>query len=144
MPHVLAFGRRSQTEVMKLDDASTFSSESNVRLRALGGRRNGSIGALAACGLRAGGGDGRYEHLDGLRELGGRLTAGQMRLRVPDLTKILDEATGEPMDRDDMIDTGDWVRPRLFEGGPLLLARRSPDDRKLWLLVDRRPPDAED
>jgi cobalt-zinc-cadmium efflux system protein len=48
MPHVLAFGRRSQNEVMKLDDASTFSAESNVRLRALGGRRLGSIGALAS------------------------------------------------------------------------------------------------
>ncbi|MFN8639164.1 MAG: hypothetical protein U0360_06830 [Dehalococcoidia bacterium] len=50
MPPVLAFGRRSQTEVMKLGDASAFSAESNVRLRALGGKRAGSVGALAACG----------------------------------------------------------------------------------------------
>lgn len=141
MPHVLAFGRRSQNEVMKLDDASTFSTESNVRLRALGGKRAGSIGALAAVGLRAGGGDGRYVYLAGLRDLQGRMTAGQMRIACPELTKILDESTGEPMDRDDMIDTGDWVRPRLFEGGPLVLARRTPEDRKLWVLVDQRPSD---
>lgn len=139
MPHVLAFGRRSQNEVMKLDDASTFSAESNVRLRALGGKRLGSIGALAAAGLRAGGGDGRYVDLAGLRDLKGRMTAGQMRETCPQLTRILDEGTGEPMDRDDLIDTGDWVRPRLVEGGPLLLARRSETERRLWLLVDRRP-----
>lgn len=142
MPHVLAFGRRSQNEVMKLDDAGTFSAESNVRLRALGGKRAGSIGALAAVGLRAGGGDGRYVHLNGLRDLTGRMTAGQMRLACPELTRILDEATGEPMDRDDMIDTGDWVRPRLSEGGPLVLARRTQEDRRLWVLVDQRPADA--
>lgn len=142
MPHVLAFGRRSQTEVMKLDDASTFSAESNVRLRALGGKRAGSVGALAAAGLRAGGGDGRFVYLDGLPEITGQMTAGQMRLACPGLTKILNEATGEPMDRDDLIETFDWVRPRLVEGSPLVLAARSPDNWKLWLLVDRRPPDA--
>jgi hypothetical protein len=139
MPHLLAFGRRAQNEVMKLDDASTFSAESNVRLRALGGKRLGSIGALAAAGLRAGGGDGRYVDLTGLRELTGRMTAGQMRQTCPELVRIIDEATGEPMDRDDLIDTGDWVRPRLAEGGPLVLARRSETERRLWLLVDRRP-----
>ncbi|MCC6236894.1 MAG: hypothetical protein IT299_04885 [Dehalococcoidia bacterium] len=144
MPHVLAFGRRSQTEVMKLDDASTFSSESNVRLRALGGKRAGSIGALAAAGLRAGGGDGLFVYLDGLRELTGQVTAGQMRERCPGLTRILNEENGEPMDRDDLIETFDWVRPRMFEGGPLVYARRSPDNWKLWLLVDRRLADEED
>jgi hypothetical protein len=142
MPHVLAFGRRSQTEVMKLADASTFSAESNVRLRALGGKRLGSIGALAATGLRAGGGDGRYVDLTGLRGLAGRMTAGQMREACPQLVRIIDEGTGEPMDRDDLIDTGDWVRPRLVQGGPLLLARRSETERRLWLLVDRRPEGA--
>lgn len=144
MPHVLAFGRRSQTEVMKLEDASTFSSEANVRLRALGGKRAGSVGALAAAGLRAGGGDGRYVYLDGLRELTGQVTAGQMRQRCPGLTHILNEENGEPMDRDDLIETFDWVRPRVFEGSPLVYARRSPDNWKLWLLVDRRPTDEED
>lgn len=144
MPHVLAFGRRSQTEVMKLDDASTFSAESNVRLRALGGKRAGSVGALAACGLRAGGGDGRFVYLTGLPAITGQLTAGQMREACPGLIKILNEETGEPMDRDDMIELGERVRPRMVEGAPLLLARRSPDNWKLWLLVDQPADDASD
>ncbi|MEZ4502520.1 MAG: hypothetical protein R3C39_07835 [Dehalococcoidia bacterium] len=136
MPHVLAFGRRCQQELMKLDDAGTFSSEANVRLRALGGKRNGSIGALAAVGLRAGGGDGRYVDLRGLRDLTGRMTAGQIR-EASEVQNILDEATGEPLDRDDMVDTGAWIRPRLVDGGPLLMTRRSAEERRLWIPVDR-------
>jgi hypothetical protein len=137
MPHVLAFGRRCQQEVMKLDDAGTFSSEANVRLRALGGKRLGSIGALAAAGLRAGGGDGRFVDLAGLRGLEGRMTAGQVRATT-ELQRIIEEATGEELDRDDTIDTGSWIRPRLVDGEPLLLTVRSGEERRLWLPVDQR------
>lgn len=143
MPHVLAFGRRCQQELMKLDDAGTFSSEANVRLRALGGKRLGSIGALAAAGLRAGGGDGRYVDLMGLRDLEGRITAGQIRASS-EVQRILDEASGEPLDRDDMIETGGWVRPRLDDGEPLLLTRRSTEERRLWIPIDQKPSEGDD
>lgn len=142
MPHVLAFGRRCQLEVMKLADAERFAADANVRLRALGAKRSGSIGALGAAGLRAGGGDGRYVALRGLRDLAGRMTAGQIR-EATEVSNILDEDSGEELDRDDMIDTLDWIRPRLVDGRPLLLTRRSPDERKLWLPIDRRPEAAE-
>lgn len=140
MPHVLAFGRRSQQELMRLDWAQTFSTESNVSLRALGRERRGSIGALAAAGLRAGGGDGYFIDLDGLRELEGRVTAGQIRTRTP-IEHVLDQ-DGEELDRDDLVETFDWVRPLLEEGQPVLHATRSTEDRKLWLLDHRRPADA--
>ncbi len=138
MLHVLAFGRRCQKEVMKLADAERFSADANVRLRALGAKRIGTIGALAAAGLRAGGGDGRYVALRGLHDLAGRMTAGQIR-EASEIAKVFDEESGEDLDRDDVVDTLDWIRPRLVDGQPLLLTRRSPDDRKLWLPVDRRP-----
>ncbi len=142
MPHILAFGRRSQQELMRLDWAQTFSTEANVALRALGRDRQGSIGALAAVGLRAGGGDGYFIDLDGLRELNGRVTAGQIRERTI-IEHVLDE-DGEELDRDDLIETFDWVRPHLEEGQPTLHATRSSEDRKLWLLDHRRPSDAGD
>jgi tRNA(Ile2) C34 agmatinyltransferase TiaS len=141
MPHVLAFGRRSQQELMRLDWAQTFSTESNVSLRALGRERRGSIGALAAAGLRAGGGDGYFIDLDGLRELEGRVTAGQIRERTV-IEHVLDEA-GEELDRDDVVETFDWVRPHLEEGQPVLHATRSTEDRKVWLLDHRRPAGAD-
>lgn len=138
MPHALAFGRRSQQELMKLADAERYGAESNVLLRGLGGNRNGMIGALAAAGLRAGGKDGLFIQLAGIREISGRVTAGQIRERTA-LDSIIDEDTGEELDRDDMIDSLDWVRPRMTEDKPVLVTRRSPDEKKLWLPVDRRP-----
>ena len=139
MPHALAFGRRAQQELLKLADAERYASEANVRLRGLAGTRNGMIGALAAAGLRAGGKDGLYIALRGIRELSGRHTAGAIRDATA-LEHIIDEETGEELDMDDMIDTLDWVRPRVADGGPVLYMRRSPDDRKLWLPVERRTP----
>ncbi|MDA0351478.1 MAG: hypothetical protein DWG79_01095 [Chloroflexi bacterium] len=138
MPHALAFGRRAQQELLKLADAERYSTEANVSLRSLGGNRNGMIGALAAVGLHAGGKDGLFIQLVGIRELAGRVTAGQIRERTA-LTHVIDEDTGEELDRDDLIDTGDWVRPRMIENDPVLLTRRSPDEKKLWLTIDRRP-----
>lgn len=142
MPHILAFGRRSQQEVMKLSDGERFASEGNVRLRALGGKHNGTVGALAAAGLRAGGGDGHYIALRGLEGVRGRTTAGRIRVETA-IEKVLDEATGEELDRDDAVDAGEGLWPRLDDGEPLLLTVRSEDDRKLWLPVDRRPETTE-
>lgn len=138
IPHALAFGRRSQQELLLLADAERYAAESNVLLRGLGGNRNGMIGALAATGLRAGGKDGLFIALSGIRALEGRVTAGQIRDRTT-LEHIVDEDTGEELDRDDMIDTLDWVRPRMTEDKPVLLTKRSPDEKKLWLPVDRKP-----
>jgi hypothetical protein len=104
MPHVLAFGRRSQQEVMRLEWAQTFATEANVALRALGAGRRGAVGALAAAGLRAGGNDGRFIDLPGIREVEGRVTAGQIRERTA-VQAVLDEA-GEPLDRDDLVEAG--------------------------------------
>lgn len=137
MPHILAFGRRSQQELMKLLDAERFAAEGNVRLRALGDAHSGSIGALAAAGLRAGGGDGRYVGLRGIRDISGNVTAGTIRAETG-ILQVLDEESGEELDRDDVVYAGDWVRPRLIEGAPVLLTRRSPEDRKVWLPIDRK------
>jgi hypothetical protein len=138
MPHALAFGRRAQQELLKLADAERYATEANVSLRGLGGNRMGMIGALAALGLHAGGKDGLFIELQGIRELEGRVTAGQIRVRTA-LEHVIDEDTGEELDRDDLVDTGNWVRPRMIEDQPVLLTRRSPEERKLWLTVDRRP-----
>ena len=136
LPHVLAFGRRCQTEVMRLDWAQTFANESNVSLRGLGRDRRGAIGALAAAGLRAGGNDGRFIDLRGIRDLEGVVTAGQMRERTA-VDLIVSEA-GEPIDRDDRVETFGWIRPRLEGGKSVVKCSQSPDDRRLWRPLDRK------
>jgi hypothetical protein len=97
----------------------------------------GSIGALAAAGLRGGGQDGRFIDLPGLREIAGQITAGLIRERTG-VETILDE-DGELLDRDDPVETHDWLRPRLEGGRPVVHTRRSSDDRHVWIVVDRRP-----
>ena len=124
MPHILALGL-SQQELMRLEWARTFSAEANVSLRALGRDPHG-------LDRRAGGGDGYFIDLDGLRDLEGRVTAGEIRARTP-IEHVLD--------RDDLVETFNCVRPHLEEGQPVLRATRSTDDRKLWLLDHRRPAD---
>lgn len=137
MPHILAFGRRAQTELMRLDWAQTFANEANVSLRALGNKRDGAIGALSAAGLRGGGADGVFIDLPAIRELEGVLRAGEIRERTT-VETILDEE-GEPLDRDDRVETNGYVRPRLEGGRPVIHTRRSPQDRHLWIVADRRP-----
>ena len=137
MPHVLAFGRRAQTEVMRLEWAQTFATESNVSLRMLGNKRMGAIGALAAAGLRAGGADGRFIDLAAVREVEGVITAGQVRERFG-IETVVDE-DGEPLDRDDPVETFGWLRPRLEGGQPEVHTRRTAEDRHRFEVVDRRP-----
>ncbi|MPZ98761.1 MAG: hypothetical protein GEU80_05360 [Dehalococcoidia bacterium] len=137
MPHALAFGRRAQQELLRLQDAEQYAAESNVLVRGLGAKRAGMVGALAAAGLRGGGKDGRFVWLRGLRDLGGRVTAGQIRAATP-IERILNE-DGEELDRDDQVETFDWIRPRVEEGEPVLRTARSKEERRLWLPVDRRP-----
>ncbi|MEX2372820.1 MAG: hypothetical protein WD800_03380, partial [Dehalococcoidia bacterium] len=106
-------------------------------LRALGAKRRGVVGALAAAGLRAGGQDGRFIDLPAIREIDGRLTAGQIRERTG-VEVILDQ-DGEPLDRDDPVETNGWLRPRLEGGRPVVHTRLSAEDRHLWVVMDRRP-----
>lgn len=137
MDHILAFGRRCQEEVMRQDWALTFAQEGNVALRGLGAKRLGMTGALAAAGLRAGGRDGRFIDLPGVRDLPERITAGKIR-ELTGIEAILDQ-DGEPLDRDDMVETFAYVRPRIEVGKPVIRTERSKEDRHLWVVVDRRP-----
>ena len=86
-------------------------------LRGLGGNRNGMIGALAAVGLRAGGGDGIFVHIDGLEGLKGDQSAGDIRNNSA-LHHIVDISSGEELDRDDMVKIDSYLRPNLINGGP--------------------------
>jgi len=131
--HVLAFGRRCKNELLKLADSEQYASEANVLLRGLGGNRNGMIGALAAVGLRAGGADGVFVHLNGLENIKGTLSAGDIR-NSSALQHILDISSDEELDRDDIIKIDSYLRPKLINGSPTqhvqLLA-----SSKIWIPI---------
>jgi hypothetical protein len=134
-PSVVEFGRRAQREVLQRGEAEALAAREGCRLAGLAGTREGVIGALAAVGLRAGGNDGRFIALGGIRDLGGvvpvqaLLDAGIAAVLCPG------ECPPGPSDR---VETLGWVRPRLVEGRAALLVERSQDDGVDWTVADRR------
>lgn len=105
-----AFGVRTQREVVTKAEALDLAANAGVTLRDLGGTGIGVIGALSACALRAGGDDGRFISLTGIREVPDRCTVAEI-LDNTAIDLVADE-TG-PLARDAAVETKGWVRPDL-------------------------------
>jgi hypothetical protein len=134
-PELVTFGRRTQEGLVDRDEALRVAAASGMLVRGLAGTGDGIIGSVAAAALRADGSDGRYVGLRGIRSLTGTMTAAEILSRS-DITAVVDLATGESVPGDGRLDTGDWIRPRLVGGRPVLMARR---DRGAWVNADARP-----
>ncbi len=131
---VMDFGRAAARQVLTIEEAFTAAERAGVSLRGLGGTCQGVIGALAAVGQCAGGNEGRFIDLPGLRSLCGCVH----RQRFEDLGVRLEYRTdGVRPGPDDKYETLDWVRPRLIGGRPVLLVEWS-DSRNAWIPVDKR------
>jgi hypothetical protein len=88
-------------------------------LEGLTGTGGGVIGALAAVGLRAGGNDGRFLWLPGIRELQGRFTVAEILARTGiDELRTMD---GVVLQGGQMVVLGEWTRPILSDGKAVLL-----------------------
>jgi len=136
-PEVLALARRTQQELVLRPEAERAAADAGIRLRGLGGTNDGVIGALAAAALRADGGDGRFVGLRGIRDLKGRMTVADI-LRRSGVAAVVDEATGMPLDDGQVLETGDWVRPRVVGHAPIVVARST--EMGSWVHADARHP----
>ncbi|MCP3997247.1 MAG: ABC transporter substrate-binding protein [bacterium] len=134
-PALLAYSQGAQQGLVDQDQARRVAAQEGVLLAGLGGDEGGVIGAVAAVGLRIGGNDGRFVGLDGIREVAGPVPVGEF-LEQTDVIAVVDEATGERLQTDVVVDLGDWVRPRLVDGQPVLIARRNGER---WSNADARP-----
>ncbi len=133
---VIAFARRAQRELVRRQEAEALIDACGLRVRGLAGTRDGMIGALCASALRWEGNDGRYIGLPGIRDLVGRVRVASVFATAP-VAAVIDEGTGSNLDAAVMLDTGDWVRPRLMDGRPVVVARPS-DEAGVWINADRR------
>ncbi len=116
---IVAFGGRAKREVVPRHDAELLAREAGVHLSAHGGSGLGVIGALAAVGLRAGGGDGRFLELGELRHMRGEVRVGA--LRASGVARFQrDGVAVDPAD-DEIVRVGDWCRPVLRDGVAVLL-----------------------
>jgi hypothetical protein len=109
-----SLGRRAQKEVIALDEAKSLADRLDVLTWWSGETGQGCIGAMSALGLRSTNNDGRYIALDGIREIGGMMTVGN----ILELTAVDRVATleGDVLASDEVVDTQNWVRPILRDG----------------------------
>lgn len=134
-PAVVAWGLRAGGEVLARQAALALAAATGTRLRELGGTGDGVIGALAAVGLTRWGNAGRFLELSGgLRDFGEVVSAATLLERG--ITPVSAARNGEPVPPAARIRTGDWVRPRLIGGRPVLLVE--PGDDGDWRCFDRR------
>lgn len=132
--HGLACTRRVVTK------AEAFSAAGESHLSGHGGTDEGLIGAAAAVGLTAWGWSGRFIAWGSLRDLGTETTVSVLRGEGVHVVS-LDRDGGVP-DLDDRVLTGDWIRPRLWAGRPVLPL--VPLEKGAWQVLDskeRKDPD---
>jgi hypothetical protein len=85
-------------------------------------------------GLRAGGDDGRFLWLKGIREINGVYTAEQLQQTIPiDAVQTLEGAEIPP---DDRVDLGSWIRPVLKAGRAILLVEPV-DEAHVWRVAEK-------
>jgi len=105
----LDFGLRAQKEVLTTEEALRLAGEARVTLLDLGGTGQGVIGALAGCALRAGGNDGRFISLPGIRDMAGTVTAAEI-VACTGIDEVVGSG-GEELPGDALVRTDGWVRP---------------------------------
>ena len=132
---VLAFARAAQRGLVTRSQAVGLAADAGIPLAGLGGTEDGVIGALGGAALRADGNDGRFVGLSGIRDVSGPITVADLVDRTA-ITSVVDEATGTTLEGGVIIDVGDWVRPRLLHGQPVVVARHV---EGTWVNADVRP-----
>jgi hypothetical protein len=71
--------------------------------------------------------------LAGIREVSGEIRISDLLERTA-ISAVVDQDR-TPLERSGIINVGDWIRPRLIGGEPVLVAKR---DGKGWINADAR------
>ncbi len=136
IPELVEFGERAKMSVLRKSQAMAVpAANAGIVLEGLTGDHGGVIGALAAVGLRAGGEDGRFLWLPGLRELSGVYACSRLAASAG-----IDEVRGvdgETVPPGALIEAGEWVRPVLRGGKAVLLMERKDGQDDGWRLLAR-------
>ena len=133
---VIAFGKKAQSHVLDVEQAQRVAAAEGALMEALGPKGQGTIGAVAAVGLRGSGDDGRFIELRGIRQVSGVLSVREIKektdlahVRSSDMVELADDST---------VDTQDWLRPRLIGHQAVLVVEPHPELTGGWITVDRR------
>ena len=118
---IVQFGKHAMSVVLRKQDAINLAAKYNSFLKELGGSGDGIIGALAAVGLRAWGNEGRLVDLPGIHDIKGLISVGEILSGTP-IVAVQDK-DGKNIDKDEIVDSLDWIRPSLIGGQPVLRVR---------------------
>ena len=127
---IIAYGQRAQCEFLYQQEPRDLAAAHGLHLEGLGGDEDGVIGALAAVGLAASGGDGRYVQVGSIRDLEGLLPLANVLAAGITSVKTLD---GETVTEGMIL--SDKLRPARRGGQPVLFVERE-DDHWLPLKLD--------
>lgn len=108
---IVNWGKLAKHTVLKMKNAYEKAEEHGLFLEGLTGTKDGIIGAMAAVGLRKYGNDGRMIWLNGkeLRELSGIYSIAELK-EISHIEHV-ENIESKPIDENEIIDIGDWVRP---------------------------------
>ncbi len=109
-------------------------------LSGLGGTNDGIIGAAAAVGLTAHGWSGRFIELGGLRKL--PVSVSVESLSRAGIRVVSIDRDAHVLAPEDIVETGGWLRPRLWAGQPVLPV--TPGEPGRWASLGGKRPGKEE
>lgn len=126
LSNLTCFGLECATKVLAQSDA--LKAVDGAHLSGHGGTNDGIIGAAAGVGLTAHGWSGRFIEYGGLRRFPEKVSVGELEDAGIGVISLDRDAHVVP--RNDTVDTGGWLRPRLL-GGKAVLPVMAKGER-LW------------
>ena len=136
-PEINEFGLKAVKKLISKDEAYALAQKHDIFLRELGGDGGGVIGALSAVGLRSTGNDGRLVEVKGIRDLKGIVSVAEI-LSKSGIVSVQD-SDGNTLDRSELVDSLDWIRPSLINWQPVLRVVKQENDqgKARWIPAER-------
>lgn len=113
---LMNFGRLASTRVVSQQEA--LDAAHGYHLSGHGGTNDGIIGASAGVGLTISGWSGRFIEFNGLRDFDTIVRVADLEARGIRVLSV--DRNALVAGQEDLVDTRDWLRPRLWAGGPVL------------------------
>ena len=135
---IIQFGKKATSSVLRKRDAVGLAEKYHVFLKGLGSSGEGVIGALAAVSLRSWGNEGRLVDLPGIHDITGLISVSELLCRTP--IDSVQDSDGKTLDKREIIDSLDWLRPSLVDGRPVLKVKPTTngDGERIWVSAETR------
>lgn len=114
--NLMEFGRLASTRIVTQKEA--VRAANGYHLSGHGGTNDGIIGATAGVGLTITGWSGRFIEFNGLRDFDTMVRVKDLEARNIRVLSV--DRNALAAGADDMVDTRNWLRPRLWAGGAVL------------------------